>query len=168
MTDVKKVADEADMIVNGYAYTQNEEGCRVLNLNRPDKATVLSKTGEVLETSMDDIEIQIVKSYLEKNKNLWRDGMPKYYEFKIAGYYLYFTSHCIIECMHVHASDRKLTESGSAKFFVRENGDTVLQNRGILNDREIRIIQGFIKQNYQEMYLKWAEYSSEGFYNNQV
>ena len=89
--------------------------------------------------------------------------MPKYYEFKIAGYYLYFTSHCIIECMHVHASDRKLTESGSAKFFVRENGDTVLQNRGILNDREIRIIQ-----NYQEMYLKWAEYSSEGFYNNQV
>ena len=94
--------------------------------------------------------------------------MPKYYEFKIAGYYLYFTSHCIIECMHVHPSDRKLTESGSAKFFVRENGDTVLQNRGILNDREIRIIQGFIKQNYQEMYLKWAEYSSEGFYNNQV
>lgn len=94
--------------------------------------------------------------------------MPKYYEFKIAGYYLYFTSHCIIECMHVHASDRKLTESGSAKFFVLENGDTVLQNRGILNDREIRIIQGFIKQNYQEMYLKWAEYSSEGFYNNQV
>ena len=69
--------------------------------------------------------------------------MPKYYEFKIAGYYLYFTSHCIIECMHVHASDRKLTESGSAKFFVRENGDTVLQNRGILNDREIRIIQGW-------------------------
>ena len=94
--------------------------------------------------------------------------MPKYYEFKIAGYYLYFTSHCVSECMHVHASDRKLTESGSAKFFVRENGDTVLQNRGILNDRETRIIQGFIKQNYLEMYLKWAEYSSEGFYNNQV
>ena len=45
--------------------------------------------------------------------------MPKYYEFKIAGYYLYFTSYCVIECMHVHASDRKLTESGSAKFFVR-------------------------------------------------
>ena len=72
--------------------------------------------------------------------------MPKYYEFKIAGYYLYFTSYCVIECMHVHASDRKLTESGSAKFFVKDNGDTVLQNRGILNDREIRKIQEFIKQ----------------------
>lgn len=70
----------------------------------------------------------------------------------------------MIECMHVHASDRKFTEAGSAKFFVRENGDTILQNRGILNDREIRIIEGFIKQNYHEMYLKWAEYSEKGFY----
>ena len=52
--------------------------------------------------------------------------------------------------MHVHASDRKLTESGFAKFFVKDNGDTVLQNRGILNDREITKIQEFIKQNYQQ------------------
>ena len=84
---------------------------------------------------------------------------------KVAGYYLYFTSHCVIECMHVHASDRKLTEAGSAKFFVENTGETVLKNRGILTDKEICIIQRFIKQNYQEMYLKWAEYSSEGFYN---
>lgn len=49
--------------------------------------------------------------------------MPKYYDFKICGYYLYFTAHCIIECMHVHASDRKLTEGGSAKFFVKSNGE---------------------------------------------
>ena len=83
---------------------------------------------------------------------------------KVAGYYLYFTSYCVIECMHVHASDRKLTETGSAKFFVRDNGDTVIQNRGILNDREIGRIRAFIKQNYQEMYLKWSEYSREGFY----
>ena len=91
--------------------------------------------------------------------------MPKYYEFKIAGYYLYFTSYCVIECMHVHASDRRLIEAGSAKFFVRDNGDTVLQERGILTDREISKIQKFIKQNYQEMYLKWSAYSEQGFYN---
>lgn len=64
--------------------------------------------------------------------------MPKYYQDKICGYYLYFTSFCVIECMHVHASDRKLTEEGSAKFFVKADGDTVLQNRGMLNDRDIR------------------------------
>ena len=90
--------------------------------------------------------------------------MPKYYEFKIAGYYLYFTSFCIIECMHVHASDRRLTESGSAKFFVKANGDTILQNEGILTEREIHKIQTFIKENYKDMYLKWSEYSENGFY----
>ena len=92
--------------------------------------------------------------------------MPKYYDFKVCGYYLYFTSHCIIECMHVHASDRRLTEAGSATLFVRSNGDTVLQNRGILSDRELRCIQQFIKENYREMYLKWSRLSEEGFYQN--
>lgn len=90
--------------------------------------------------------------------------MPKYYDFKICGYYLYFTAHCIIECMHVHASDRKLTGGGSAKFFVKSNGDTVIQNRGVLTDRELSKIQSFIKDNYKEMYLKWASMSENGFF----
>lgn len=90
--------------------------------------------------------------------------MPKYYEFKVAGYYLYFTSFCMVECMHVHASDRKLTEAGSAKFFVKDNGDTILQNKGILNERECTKIQAFIKDNYKDMYLKWAQYSENGFF----
>ncbi len=90
--------------------------------------------------------------------------MPKYYEFKVAGYYLYFTSFCVVECMHVHASDKKLTEAGSAKFFVKGNGDSVLQNKGILTDREIGKIQAFIKENYEKMYEKWAQYSDNGFY----
>ena len=48
--------------------------------------------------------------------------MPKYYEYKVCGYYLYYTSHCVIEAMNVHASDRKFTEAGSAKFFVKKDG----------------------------------------------
>jgi hypothetical protein len=67
--------------------------------------------------------------------------------------------------MHVHASDRKLSESGSAKFFVKDNGDSILQNQGILNEREIRKIQAFIKLHYKDMYLKWSEYSHEAFYD---
>ena len=93
--------------------------------------------------------------------------MPKYYDFKIRGYYLYFTAHCIIECMHVHASDRKLTEAGSAKFFVKSNGDTIVENQGMLTDREMRKIQAFIKDNYKEMYLKWSEMSENGFYGQE-
>jgi len=90
--------------------------------------------------------------------------MPKYYEFKVGGFYLYFTSKCIVECMHVHASDEELTEAGSAKFFVKENGDSIVQKRGTLNDREIRLIQKFISERYREMYQKWSQYSREGFY----
>ena len=92
--------------------------------------------------------------------------MPKYYEVKIMGYYLYFTSFCVIECMHVHASDSKLTEAGSAKFFVKSNGDTVLQNRGMLNDREIKRISAFIKQNYKDMYIRWSQYSGNSYYGD--
>lgn len=74
------------------------------------------------------------------------------------------SSFCIVECMHVHASDRKLTETGFAKFFVKGNGDTVIQNRGVLTDRELNKIQEFIKENYEKMYEKWAMYSENGFY----
>ncbi len=83
----------------------------------------------------------------------------------ICGYFLYFTSHCVVEAMHVHASDRKLTEAGSAKFFVKSNGDTVVQNKGILTDKEISTIQDFIKINYKEMYIRWSSMSKNGFYN---
>ena len=80
--------------------------------------------------------------------NLCRMKLPRYFLDKIAGYYLYYTKHCVIECMHAHASDRKLTEGGSAKFFVLEDGSTIIQNRGVLNDREILKIQKFIKLHY--------------------
>ena len=73
MIDIKKVADNADMIINGYAFTKCEEGFRILNLNRPDRALVISKTEEILETSMDDIEIQIVIDYYRKNKKFMED-----------------------------------------------------------------------------------------------
>lgn len=51
--------------------------------------------------------------------------MPKYYEYKVCGYYPYFTAKCIVVAFHVHASDSKLTEAGSAKFLVREDGSTL-------------------------------------------
>ena len=90
--------------------------------------------------------------------------MPKYFQFMVAGYYLYFTSFCVVECMHVHASDGKLTESGSVKFFVKANGDATLERQGRLTAREATMIQKFIKKNYREMYLKWKEYRTEDFY----
>lgn len=73
MLDIIKIADEADMIVNGYAFTRCDEGFRILNLNRPDRALVISRDGETLETSMDDIEIQIAKDYYRKNRKFMEE-----------------------------------------------------------------------------------------------
>lgn len=63
-----KIADAADVIVNGYAFTAEGDHISVLNLNKPDQAAVFSVAGEVLETSMDDIELSIVQNYLQKNR----------------------------------------------------------------------------------------------------
>ena len=63
-----------------------------------------------------------------------------------------------------YTSDRKLTEAGSAKLFVKNNGDTTLERQGSLTDREVRKIRAFIKEHYKEMYLKWIEIADTGFY----
>ncbi len=90
--------------------------------------------------------------------------MPKYYSFQIAGHYLYFTSFCIIEAMHVHASNKEMTEACSAKFYVFADGTSRLEKRGDLKDREISIIQKFIKENYLEMYQTWKNFGGGDFY----
>ena len=58
MNDIekRKLADQADMIVNGYAYTHTAQDFRVCNLNS--------------ETNMDNIELHIARSYLLKNLEL--------------------------------------------------------------------------------------------------
>ena len=90
--------------------------------------------------------------------------MPKYCAEKVFGCYLYFTSHCTLEAMHAHASDRRLTEKRSAKFFVRADGSTVVARKGSLKPRQISGIQEFIRLNYLRMYAQWCASSANGFY----
>lgn len=73
MIDVMQIADDADMIINGYAFTREDENIKVLNLNNPIKSVFMNFEGKVLETSMDDIEIDIVKDYLENNREFMED-----------------------------------------------------------------------------------------------
>ena len=114
--DIEEIADKADMIINGYAFTKDGDYIRVLNLNCVNHAAVI-------------LNNRIVKT-----------------KFKVCGYYLYYTASCVIEAMHVHASDSRLTEAGSAKFFVKSNGDATVEKQWRLNEREIRKIQEFIKR----------------------
>ncbi len=92
--------------------------------------------------------------------------MPKYFPFKVAGYYLYYTMECVIECMHVHASDARLTEAGSAKLFVKANGDTIVQRMGQVSERDMRKIQKYIKLNHETMFEVWSRDSEHGYYGD--
>lgn len=73
MLDIKTIADKADIVVNGYAFTREEDGIHVLNLNKPDKAVVFNADGEMLETTMDDIELSIASQYLQQNIKYMED-----------------------------------------------------------------------------------------------
>ena len=63
-----EIADSADMIVDGYAFTLDEAGCRVIDLNNAENAMVINKDDQVIETSMNDIEMSIVMGIYERNK----------------------------------------------------------------------------------------------------
>ena len=73
MARIKELADAADMIVSGYAFTRLPDGYRVINLNRLENVALFSKNGDVIETSMCDIETVIAARYLEKNRKFIDD-----------------------------------------------------------------------------------------------
>lgn len=73
MINIQEIADNADIIVNGYSFTKENAFIRVLNLNNTEKAAVFSLNCELLETTMDDIELDIVIEYLQKNLKYMED-----------------------------------------------------------------------------------------------
>ena len=40
--------------------------------------------------------------------------------------------------MHVHASDKRLTEKGSAKLFVKPDGETIVQRQGVVSESDMK------------------------------
>jgi hypothetical protein len=73
MVDVVKVADAADVIIDGYAITRCDSGFRVLNLNNPEKAAFFLENCSIAETTMDDIELQIASDYLKRSIKYMED-----------------------------------------------------------------------------------------------
>ena len=65
--DIKDIADKADLIVNGYAYTKDKGYIRVINLNNLSHAAVIYND-KIVETNMDEIESQIVLDYYFQDK----------------------------------------------------------------------------------------------------
>ena len=74
MFDVQKIADEADVIIDGYAMIRKEDGrTAVVNLNHEGHAAMILPSGEVEETSMDDIELAIAVDYYNSAKTYMED-----------------------------------------------------------------------------------------------
>lgn len=68
MTDIKAIADAADKIVDGYVFTLRDGGISVINLYHPERVSFCSGEAVLLESSMDDIELAIVRDYLKRNR----------------------------------------------------------------------------------------------------
>lgn len=67
--DVNTIRSQADMIVCGYAFTRKDDAnIQIVQLSSPYHALVISAEGEVLETTMDDVELDIVMEYWHKNR----------------------------------------------------------------------------------------------------
>ena len=72
--EIISIADYADMIINGFSFTINEDGfIRVLNLNNTDEACLLNKDGEMIEAAMDDEVLFKVQAYYAQNKDLMEE-----------------------------------------------------------------------------------------------
>lgn len=66
--NIKEIADKADMIINGYAFTKGGEYVRILNLNCVNHAAAIYG-GKIVDTNMDDA-VQTVMIQCE----LWTDN----------------------------------------------------------------------------------------------
>lgn len=67
-SEVEKIADNAKVIANGYAFSEREDGfISILNLEHPDCAMVINKDFEIIETNMDEIEQKIVIDLAKRN-----------------------------------------------------------------------------------------------------
>ena len=64
---LQEIADQADMIIRGYAFTRSGDVIRVFNLNDKESSMVLSPEGVMLETNMNEIEQMLVLDIWSRN-----------------------------------------------------------------------------------------------------
>ncbi|MBR5178593.1 MAG: hypothetical protein IKW90_07350 [Lachnospiraceae bacterium] len=75
MIDPRDIANEADVVIDGYAFIKKSDNrIAIVNLNREGHAAVLLPSGEIDETSMDEIELSISMDYLERAKKYMEDS----------------------------------------------------------------------------------------------
>ena len=66
-TKIREIADKADMIIRGYAFTREDALIRILNLNDRESSMVITLDGTMVETNMDEIEQALVLDIWQKD-----------------------------------------------------------------------------------------------------
>ena len=72
--NVQEIADQADMIVAGYAYKVQDNYIEITDLNNITKTAVI-QNDEVVESVMSDEEDNIVMKYYNRNKDLLKESL---------------------------------------------------------------------------------------------
>lgn len=66
--EVRRIAEEAEIIVCGYAFTALEDSLvRILDLKHPDCFMIVNSEAEIIETNMAPIEQRIVLELCRRN-----------------------------------------------------------------------------------------------------
>lgn len=68
----KEIADQADMIVAGYAFKVLKDHIEITDLNNLSKTAVI-QNDELVESVMSDEEDAIVMKYYNRNKDLLKE-----------------------------------------------------------------------------------------------
>ena len=64
---IREIAEKADMIIRGYAFTREDALIRILNLNDRESSMVIMSDGTMVETNMDEIEQALVLNIWQKD-----------------------------------------------------------------------------------------------------
>ncbi len=70
---VRKIADGADMIIRGYAFTKTDDFIRIFNLNDRESSMVIAPDGTMVETNMNEIEQALVLDIWSKDSKYMED-----------------------------------------------------------------------------------------------
>lgn len=71
---VQEIADQADMIVAGYAYKVQNNYIEITDLSNITKTAVI-QNDELVESVMSDEEDNIVMKYYNRNKDLLKESL---------------------------------------------------------------------------------------------
>lgn len=71
---VQEIADQADMIVAGYAYKVQDNYIEITDLSNINKTAVI-QNDELVESVMSDEEDNIVMKYYNRNKDLLKESL---------------------------------------------------------------------------------------------